>query len=68
MSQDKSFRLLYVLPTLLLLVAAALPLIAGGETLFLRDLLNAHLEMKWVQAEAMRQGRFERIWGTCQGA
>ena len=56
MRPDNGFRLLYVLPTMLLLVAAALPLIAGGETLFLRDLLNAHLEMKWLQAESMRQG------------
>jgi hypothetical protein len=55
------FRLLYVLPTVLLLLAAALPLIAGGETLFLRDLFNTHLEMKWVQAEAMAEGRMPLI-------
>ena len=61
MSPDKSFRLLYVLPTVLLLLAAALPLIAGSETLFLRDLFNTHLEMKWVQAEAMRQGELPLI-------
>ncbi len=61
MSPDKSFRLLYVLPTVLLLLAAALPLIAGGETLFLRDLFNTHLEMKWVQAEALREGRMPLI-------
>ncbi|MFQ5350285.1 MAG: hypothetical protein ACE5EG_07580, partial [Thermoanaerobaculia bacterium] len=61
MSPDKSFRLLYVLPTVLLLLAAALPLIAGGESLFLRDLFNTHLEMKWVQAEAMREGRLPLI-------
>ena len=56
MNAGKSFRLLFVLPTLLLLLAAALPLIAGGETLFLRDLFNTHLEMKWLQAGAMREG------------
>ena len=61
MSRDRSFRLLYVLPTLALLLAAALPLIAGGESLFLRDLFNTHLEMKWVQAEAMREGRLPLI-------
>lgn len=61
MSQDKSFRLLYVLPTVLLLLAAALPLIAGGESLFLRDLFNTHLEMKWVQAAAMRDGQMPLI-------
>jgi hypothetical protein len=56
LSPDRSFRLLYVLPTVLLLLAAVLPLIGGGETLYLRDLFNTHLEMKWVQAEAMREG------------
>ena len=61
MSPDKNFRLFYVLPTVLLLLAAALPLISGGETLFLRDLFNTHLEMKWVQAEAMREGRLPLI-------
>ncbi len=61
MTADRSFRLLYVLPTLLLLVAAVLPLVAGGETLFLRDLFNTHLEMKWAQAEAMRAGRLPLI-------
>ena len=58
---NTSFRLLYVLPTLLLLVAATLPLIAGGETLFLRDLFNTHLEMKWAQSEAMQAGRMPLI-------
>ena len=58
---DKNFRLLYILPTVLLLLAAALPLIAGGETLFLRDLFNTHLEMKWLQAEAMGEGRMPLI-------
>ena len=60
-SPDRSFRLLYVLPTVLLLLAAVLPLIAGGETLYLRDLHNTHLEMKWAQAEAMREGRLPLI-------
>jgi hypothetical protein len=67
LSADKSFRLLYVLPTVLLLLAAALPLIAGGETLFLRDLFNTHLEMKWAQAEAMREGRLLLVDGYRAG-
>ena len=41
---------------LLLLVWAFLPLVRGTETLFMRDVFNAHLEMKWAQAEAMREG------------
>ena len=67
MRPDKSFRLLYVLPTVLLLLAAALPLIAGGESLFLRDLFNTHLEMKWAQAEAMREHAFKaRFEALCE--
>jgi hypothetical protein len=33
-----------------------LPVITGSETLFLRDVFNTHLEMKWFQAEAMNSG------------
>jgi hypothetical protein len=50
--------LLYAAPLLLLLALAVLPLIRGTETLILRDVLNAHLPMKWSQAEAMRDGYF----------
>ncbi len=39
-----------------LLLWVFLPLVRGTETLFLRDVFNAHLEMKWAQAEAMRGG------------
>ncbi len=60
-SSSRSFRLHYVLPTLLLLAAAVLPLVGGWRTLYLRDVANAHLEMKWVQAEAMAEGRIPRI-------
>ena len=61
MSPGRGFRLLYVLPTVLLLLAAAWPLVSGDETLFLRDLFNTHLEMKWLQAEALGEGRLPLI-------
>ncbi len=53
---SRRFFLFYVLPTLLLLVGATLPLIAGTHTLFRRDVFNVHLPMKWVQQRAMEQG------------
>lgn len=52
----KRFVLIYVLPVVLALVWVMLPLIQGSDTLFMRDVFNTHLEKKWVQAEAMRQG------------
>lgn len=55
------FALLYAAPLLLLFAGIALPLARGLETLYLRDVLNTHLEMKWAQAEAMRSGYFPII-------
>ena len=52
----RRFALLYVLPTFLLLLLAIWPLVAGFETLFFRDVFNTHLEMKWWQSEAMKDG------------
>jgi len=49
---------LYAGPLLLLLVVVFLPIVRGTETFVLRDVLNAHLPMKWSQAEAMRHGTF----------
>jgi len=49
---------LYAGPLLLLLVLVFLPIVRGTETFVLRDVLNAHLPMKWSQAEAMRHGTF----------
>lgn len=54
----KRFLLFFVLPVLALLALAVFPLMRGSETLFLRDVFNAHLPMKWAQAEAMREGFF----------
>jgi hypothetical protein len=53
---SKRFVLFYLLPTLLLLAAAVLPLVLGTHTLYRRDVFNIHLPMKWVQAEAMQEG------------
>lgn len=45
-----------MLPTVLLLVLTVWPLVRGDETLFMRDVLNTHLEMRAFQAEAMKEG------------
>jgi hypothetical protein len=50
------FGLVYVAPTLLLLLIVVFPLASGERTLFFRDVFNTHLEMKWFQAEALKQG------------
>jgi hypothetical protein len=55
------YRWLYVIPLLILLFWISLPLVRGTETLVMRDVLNAHLEMKWAQAIAMRHGTFPLI-------
>jgi hypothetical protein len=52
------FAALYVLPLVLLLGWIALPLVRGSQTLYMRDVLNAHLAMKWSEARALRQGYF----------
>ncbi len=57
----KRFSLLYAAPLLLLLAWIALPLARGTETLFLRDTFNAHLPMKWSEAEALRRGTIPLI-------
>ena len=54
--KSRQFLLAYVAPTLLILLWAALPLIRGTHTLYLRDVLNAHLEKKVVQVTAMEEG------------
>jgi len=52
---------IYVLPVMLVLVWSVAPLIRGSETLFQRDVFNTHLEKKWIQAEAMQEGRLPLI-------
>jgi len=46
---------------LLVLVIRALPLMTGASTLYLRDVLGTHLEMKAAQAGAMRRGTLPLI-------
>src|SRR5437763_763144 len=58
----KRFSLLYAAPLLLFLGWIALPLARGTETLFLRDTFNAHLPMKWSEAEALRRGTLPLLW------
>ena len=52
----RRFALLYLAPVVLLLAWRIAPLVGGGETLFLRDVFNVHLPMKWAEAEALRAG------------
>jgi hypothetical protein len=54
----RRFAALYVLPLMLLLAWLALPLARGTETLYMRDVLNAHLALKWSEARALHQGYF----------
>jgi hypothetical protein len=54
----RRFAAFYALPLLLILAGIALPLARGSETLYMRDVLNAHLAMKWSEARALRQGYF----------
>jgi len=54
----RRFAALYVLPPMLLLAWIALPLARGTETLYMRDVLNAHLALKWSEARALHQGYF----------
>jgi hypothetical protein len=54
----RRFAAIYVLPLMLLLAWVALPLVRGTETLYMRDVLNAHLAMKVSQARALHQGYF----------
>ena len=60
-ASPRRFGLLWVAPIVLLLVAMALPLITGARTLYLRDVLNTHYEMKHTQAVAMREGRLPLV-------
>ena len=50
-----------VLPIVLLLIVSIAPLAGGSETLYLRDVLNTHFEMKHAYAEALRAGSIPLI-------
>ena len=51
------FLLAYILPAIGILLFVFWPQVTGERTFFKRDVLTIHLEMKWVQAEAMKEGR-----------
>lgn len=57
----KRFLVVFVAPALLVIGVVIAPLVAGGKTIYVRDVLNTHLEMKVAQAEAMRAGRLPLI-------
>ena len=67
MSRSRGLSLLYVAPFLLGVLWLFLPVITGGETLFVRDVFNTHLEMKWFQAEAMHSGSLPLVDGLRSG-
>ncbi len=55
------FRLIYVVPTFLLLGLAVWPLIRGTGTLYTRDVLTSHYPLKVSQAQALRRGELPLI-------
>ncbi|MEZ5333288.1 MAG: hypothetical protein R2991_14885 [Thermoanaerobaculia bacterium] len=57
----RRFVLLFVVPAVVLLLAAVWPLVAGGRTLYVRDFLNVHFEMKWTQQQAMERGTIPAV-------
>lgn len=57
----RRFLLLLVVPPLLAIGLAVLPLALGDSTLILRDVFSAHLPFKVAQAEALRQGELPLI-------
>ena len=42
----KRFLLLFVLPSTILILLSVWPLVDGSQTLYLRDVLNSHLQLK----------------------
>lgn len=57
----RRFVLFYIAPTLVLLVAVTVPLIRGTETLYHRDLLQAHFGLKTAQTRAWAAGYVPEI-------
>ncbi len=57
----RQVALAYMLPTTVILIAILLPIVLGLQTLYLRDVFGTHLGMKWMQAEALRQGELPLI-------
>ena len=63
----RRFALLWLAPTLLLLVLAVWPLATGEQTLVLRDIFNTHLSLKIFGAEALRHGEIPLVDPTRGG-
>ncbi len=57
----KRFSLLFPLLAALILAWALAPLVSGDETLYLRDVFNTHMPMKWVGAEALARGELPLV-------
>lgn len=57
----RRFVLLFAAPSLLVIGLVVLPLITGERTLFLRDVMNAHLPLKATQAAALHEGELPLI-------
>ncbi len=57
----RRFRLLYVVPTLVILAAVMWPLISGRGTLYLRDVLTSHYPLKASQAAALARGELPLV-------
>ncbi len=53
--------LLGILPPMVLLVATVLPLVLGHQTFYVRDVLNAHLQMVISLADALGDGRLPLV-------
>lgn len=52
----KRFLFFYAAPVVVVLAVSVFPLITGARTLYLRDVLNVHFEMKSAEAQALRTG------------
>lgn len=57
----RRFGLLYVVPTLAVLLGVTWPLVSGRGTLYLRDVLTSHYPLKAAQAAALRQGELPLV-------
>ena len=55
------FAPLYIIPTLLVMLLAAAPLVTGSGTLYTRDVLTSHYPLKVAQAESLARGELPLI-------
>jgi hypothetical protein len=57
----RRFVLLFIAPPLLVIGLVVLPLLTGERTLYLRDVMNAHLPLKVTQAAALQDGELPLV-------